>query len=141
MTDQPADAQIRSLLARIAHLADDGSLAEYLEQFTADAVWQMPANGAVGAPADRREGIDDIAAGVRTRRESGLQGPGTSTRHAIISIDVRVRSAELAHTVAYWLFFADTTTSPRLVSMGRYDDVIRCTDGRWRLAERTITIG
>jgi 3-phenylpropionate/cinnamic acid dioxygenase small subunit len=141
MTDQPADAQIRSLLARIAHLADDGSLEEYLEQFTADAVWQMPANAAVGAPADRREGIDDIAAGVRTRRESGLQGPGTATRHAIISIDVQVRSAESAHAVAYWMFFADTATSPRLVSMGRYDDVIRCTDGLWRLAERTITIG
>jgi 3-phenylpropionate/cinnamic acid dioxygenase small subunit len=141
MTDQPADAQIRSLLARIAHLADDGSLEEYLEQFTADAVWQMPANAAVGAPADRRVGIDDIAAGVRTRRESGLQGPGTATRHAVISIDVQVGSAESAHTVAYWMFFADTTTSPRLVSVGRYDDVIRRTDDRWQLAERTITIG
>jgi 3-phenylpropionate/cinnamic acid dioxygenase small subunit len=141
MTDQRADAQIRSVLARIAHLADDGSLEEYLEQFTADAVWQMPANEAVGAPADRREGIDDIAAGVRTRRESGLQGPGTATRHAIISIDVQIRSAELAHTVAYWLFFADTTTTPRLASMGRYDDVIRRTGGRWLLAERTITVG
>lgn len=141
MTDQPADAQIRSLLARIAHLADDGSLEEYLEQFTPDAVWQMPANDAVGAPADRREGIDDIAAGVRSRRESGLQGPGTATRHAIISIDVQVRSAELAHAVAYWLFFSDTSGVPRVVSMGRYDDVLRCTDGRWQLAGRTITVG
>lgn len=141
MTDQPADAQIRSLLARIAHLADDGSLEDYLEQFTPDAVWQMPANDAVGAPADRREGRDHIAAGVRARRQSGLQGPDTATRHAIISIDVHVDTPDVAQTVAYWLFFADTTTAPRLVSMGRYDDVLRRTDGRWQLAGRTITVG
>jgi len=141
MNIEAADAQIRSLLARIAHLADDGSIEDYLELFTADAVWQMPANEAVGAPADRREGREDIAAGVRARRESGLQGPGTATRHAIISIDVQVRSAELAEAVSYWLFFSDTSTAPRVVSVGRYDDVLHGSDGRWQLAERTITVG
>src|SRR6185437_8123400 len=56
-----ADAEIRNLLARIAHLADDGAVEDYLTQFTGDAVWEMPANPAAGAPADRRVGIADIA--------------------------------------------------------------------------------
>lgn len=136
-----ADGQIRSLLARIAHLADDGELEEYLGQFTADAVWSMPANPAAGAPADTRRGREDIAAGVRARRASGLQGPGTNTRHVLTTVSVDVRSADHAHATAYWLFFADTRTAVRLVSVGRYDDELRLEDGRWRLMRRTITVG
>jgi 3-phenylpropionate/cinnamic acid dioxygenase small subunit len=141
MTEVPADAQIRNVLARIAHLADDGTVEEYLEQFTDDAVWEMPANAAVGAPADRRTGLADIAEAVRARRQSGLQGPGTGTRHAIITIDVAVESTESARSVAYWLFLTDTTATPRLTSVGRYEDRLRLVEGRWRLAHRRITVG
>jgi 3-phenylpropionate/cinnamic acid dioxygenase small subunit len=141
MAAQPADAQIRNVLARISHLADDGSVEEYLDQFTEDAVWEMPANAAVGAPADRRSGLAEIAEGVRSRRSARLQGPGTASRHAIITIDVTLESAESARTVAYWLFLTDTTGSVRLASAGRYDDRLRLVGGRWRLAHRTITVG
>ena len=37
----PAE-QIRSTLARIAHLADTGSVEDYVEQFTREAEWNMP---------------------------------------------------------------------------------------------------
>jgi 3-phenylpropionate/cinnamic acid dioxygenase small subunit len=140
-TAQPADAQIRSLLARVAHLADAGTLEEYVELFTEDTVWGMPGNPAVGAPADRRTGRADIAEGVRARRASGLQGPGTATRHAVVTIDVTVESADSARSVAYWLFLADTTGTPRLTSTGRYDDELRLVDGGWRLGHRRITVG
>lgn len=136
-----ADAEIRNLLARIAHLADDGAVEDYLTQFTGDAVWEMPANPAAGAPADRRVGIADIADGLRSRRASGLQGPGTGTRHAVISIEVNLASERAASTVAYWLFFADTRSAPRLAGVGRYDDEVRLVAGRWRLAHRRITVG
>jgi 3-phenylpropionate/cinnamic acid dioxygenase small subunit len=135
------EEMIRSLLARIAQLADDGELDDYLDQFTADAVWSMPANPAVGAPADTRRGREDIAAGVRARRASGLQGPGTATRHVLTTVAVSLDSTGRAHATAYWLFFADTTSAVRLVSVGRYDDELRLEDGRWRLARRTITVG
>jgi 3-phenylpropionate/cinnamic acid dioxygenase small subunit len=133
-----ADGEIRSLLARVAQLADAGTVEEYLELFTEDAGWEMPANPAAGAPADRRAGRVDIAAGVRARRAAGLQGPGTATRHVVTSTAVDVGSAA---AVSYWMFFADTTTVPRLVGIGRYDDRLRRVDGRWLLAHRTITIG
>ncbi|HVQ92973.1 MAG TPA: nuclear transport factor 2 family protein [Mycobacteriales bacterium] len=133
-----ADGEIRSLLARVAQLADAGTIEEYLELFTEDAGWEMPANPAAGAPADRRVGRVDIGAGVRARRAAGVQGPGTATRHVVTSIAVDVESAA---AVSYWMFFADTSTVPRLVSLGRYDDRLRRVDGRWRLAYRTITVG
>jgi 3-phenylpropionate/cinnamic acid dioxygenase small subunit len=138
---QPADAQIRSLLARVAHLADGGALEDYLELFTEDAVWEMPANPAVGAPAAPRTGRAAIAEGVRARRGAGLQGPGTATRHAVITIDVTVESADSARSVAYWLFLRDTAGTPQLASTGRYDDRLRLVDGEWRLAHRSITVG
>ncbi|OFE10135.1 hypothetical protein A5N83_03920 [Rhodococcus sp. 1139] len=46
----PAE-QIRSTLARIAHLADTGSVEDYVEQFTRGAEWNMPANPDRGIPA------------------------------------------------------------------------------------------
>jgi 3-phenylpropionate/cinnamic acid dioxygenase small subunit len=133
-----ADGEIRSLLARVAQLADAGTVEEYLELFTEDAGWEMPANPAVGAPADRRAGRADIAAGVRARRAAGLQGPGTATRHVVTSTAVDVESGS---AVSYWMFFVETTTAPRLVSIGRYDDRLRRSDDRWLLAHRTITVG
>ncbi len=132
---------ITDLLGRIAHLADDGELADYIELFTEDAVWAMPANPAVGASGDRRVGREDILAGARARRESGLQGPGTATRHVITTVEVVSCSDDEARTVAYWLFVRNTTATPQIASMGRYDDVLRYTAEGWRLAERQITVG
>ncbi|MEN3358154.1 MAG: hypothetical protein V7637_2136 [Mycobacteriales bacterium] len=180
------DAEIRSLLARVAQVADAGTVAAYLELFTEDAVWEMPANPAVGAPAERRAGRADIGAGVRARRAAGMQGPGTATRHVVAGTAVLPAppttatpdprapdpatpdpaapdpaapdpaaaraavpgsaaagsaAAATAAAVSYWMFFADTTSAPRLVSVGRYDDELRQVAGQWLLARRTITVG
>jgi 3-phenylpropionate/cinnamic acid dioxygenase small subunit len=141
--DAGADAEIRSLLARVAQLADDGTVEAYLELFTDDAVWEMPANQAVGAPADRRAGRAAIGAGVRARRAAGMQGPGTATRHVVTGTAVlpAAPAATAAAAVSYWMFLADTTSAPRLVSIGRYDDELCQVGGRWLLARRTITVG
>lgn len=135
--------EIQSLLARLAHLADDGSVEDYLSNFTADAVWESAANPATGMPAQTRTGRADIAEGVRTRRAAGIQGPGTATRHVLTTIAVTPGEGDAAQATAtaYWTFFVDTTTAPRLSSIGRYDDDIRLVDGRWLLAHRRITMG
>jgi len=136
-----ASAQIHSLLSRLAHLADEGELSEYLDLFTPDAVWEMREAAPTGAAAQRRVGRDDIAAGVVERRASGMQGPGTATRHVLTTVDVQVQSADEARSVAYWMFFRDTDAVPQLTAMGRYDDVVRRTAEGWRLAHRVIRVG
>ncbi len=135
------DAEVRSLLARIAQLADGGELDEYISQFTDDAVWAMPANPLMGMDASTRRGHDEILAGVRERRGSGVQGPGTNTRHVITTTAVQVQDADHATARSYYLFFGDTTTTPTLRTMGQYDDVFVRGEHCWQLAHRTITVG
>ncbi len=96
-----ADAEIRTLLARIAHLADTGELDEYLTMFTNDAVWAMPENPLLDMPASSRQGQEEILAGARERRAAGVQGPGTDSRHVITTLAIDVEDA--AHDGAFVL--------------------------------------
>lgn len=141
MSTAPAIWEIHNTLARLAHLADDGELAEYLDLFTEDAVWETPAIGATGTEPDRREGRADIGAGATARRAKGGQGPGTATRHVVHTIEVAAGDNGTAASVAYWSFYRSTTTAPQLAGVGRYDDTWRLTDAGWKLARRRITLG
>jgi 3-phenylpropionate/cinnamic acid dioxygenase small subunit len=134
--------QIADLLARIAHLADDGELHDYLECFTQDAVWELRSATAAGAQPDRRVGRADIGEGVLARRSVGLQGPGSQTRHVITTIEVVRETDSRAEVVSYWQFYVNTAGTPTLVAMGRYDDELRREGAAgWSVAARRITSG
>jgi len=134
--------EIHQALARLAHLADDGEIGEYLAMFTDDAVWETPEVPATGTKADLRTGRADIGVGVAARRASGVQGPGSATRHAITTIEVLPGADDgTADSVSYFAFYRSTTTEPALATMGRYDDTWRLTAGGWKLAYRRITLG
>jgi uncharacterized protein (TIGR02246 family) len=128
-----AEFEIRNVIARVAHLADDGDLEEYASLFTEDGSWEYP-----GGP---RRGRADILAGARERRSQKVTGPGSNTRHVITTLAVHVEDATTAVADSYWLFWRDTTTSPALFNMGHYHDVVRHVDGAWRIARREITLG
>jgi uncharacterized protein (TIGR02246 family) len=134
------DSDIRSLLARLAHLADGGDLDEYLNLFTEDAAWVVPAIPQTGVAASERRGREEIGVGVRQRREAGVQGPGTATMHVVTTTDVRLDGDE-AVALSTWLFLADTSTTPRVQAVGRYRDTLRRTPAGWRLARREISAG
>lgn len=134
------DVAIMKLIARIAHLADTGDLADYAECFTDDATWHLPADAGVGLPPQVRAGIADIVQGAEERRASGMQGPGSSTRHVVSTIDVDV-DGDTAKSRAYWRYYGQTDATPQLMTMGQYDDVFRRTSTGWRLQQRTITRG
>ena len=134
------DADIRSLLARLAHLADSGDLDEYLTLFTEDAAWVVPAIPQTGVAASEKRGVEEIGAGVRERRAAGVQGPGTATMHVVTTIAVDIAGDE-ATAASTWLFLADTSTAPRVQAVGRYRDTLRRTPAGWRLARREISAG
>ena len=136
-----ADAEIRNVLARIAQLADSGDLDEYLSLFTDDATWAMPDNPSIGMLANVRRGHAEIRAGAEERRASGLQGPGTASRHVLTTVAVHLESDDRATVRSYFLFYQSTTTEPVLRTMGQYDDVLRRGERGWQLAHRTITPG
>jgi 3-phenylpropionate/cinnamic acid dioxygenase small subunit len=126
------EAAIGNLIARIAQLADDGDLADYVACFTPDAVWQMPR-----AP---RHGRADILAGGQERRAAGGAGPGSWTRHMVNTIVTTV-NGDTASASSYWQFYSTTRESPTLQVMGRYDDKFVRTDAGWLLDHRVITFG
>jgi uncharacterized protein (TIGR02246 family) len=128
-----AELKIRNLIARIALLADQGDLDEYIDQFTEDAVWSFP-----GAP---RHGRADIRTGAEERRATAVTGPGSNTRHVLTTISVQVDGDEAATADSYFLFYQNTTTAPTLFNMGHYKDTFTRQGDVWRLARRDITLG
>src|SRR5262245_5345285 len=136
------DAEIRSVLARIAQLADTCTdLDEYVALFTDDAVWGMPANPALDLPANQKHGRAEIRAGAEERRASGIQGPGTNTRHVLTTTSVTVESDERATARSYYLLVDSTTTTPTIRTIRQSDDVLVRSANGWQLTRRDITIG
>ena len=134
------DGEIRSLLARLAQLADSGDLDQYLSLLTDDIAWVVPAIPQTGVAASEKHGRDEVAAGVRERREAGIQGPGSNTMHLVTTISVQTDGDE-ATAASTWLFLADASTAPRIQAVGRYTDTLRRTPSGWRLARREISAG
>lgn len=131
---------VHNAIARLAHLADEGELADYLALFTDDAIWELT-DPTLGVAPDRRVGRADVEVGVTARRSAGVQGPGTATRHVVTTVSVQFEAPDTVTSVAYWMFYTGTTSAPRLNGMGRYDDVFRRTSTGWLLAHRTIRVG
>lgn len=143
-TQRVADElEIRNLLAQLTYLADtvtDADLDAYLDLFTEDATWAVLSDGILGA--QERRGRDQILEGVRERRRDGMQGPGTSTRHALHTVQVRFASADEAWATCYWHYYKETTSpSPVLAGMGEYRNRVVRTPAGWRLARREIVPG
>lgn len=141
MTEVIAREKIRSVVAEIARLADEGSIDEYLRLFDAGAVWNMPANPRTGASAQVRTGREEIGAAARERRASGAVGPGTHTEHRIVDTSVSLVSQDTAEAVSCWEFVVEIDTAARTTSQGRYRDVFRLVGDAWLLTERTISVG
>ncbi|MFI5386976.1 MAG: nuclear transport factor 2 family protein [Fimbriimonadales bacterium] len=132
-TTDTNELAIRNLLARIAHMADQGHLDEYVELFTVDASWELPDSS--------RRGRAEIRAGAEERRGSGLSGPGSFSRHVITTVAVQLIDNEKAVADSYFLFYRNTATSPTIFNMGHYHDDLRFDEGAWRIARRQITFG
>jgi hypothetical protein len=125
---------IRNLLAALAHAADDAEdlRSDYVGLFTDDAVWEGQAFG-------RRSGRADILAGARERRAAGSVGPGSHTRHVLTTTHVRV-DGDAAEARSVFLFYTATNHTPRLETLGVYEDELRRSPSGWKLAHRRIRI-
>lgn len=124
------EAEIRNLIAQLAHLADDGALGDYIQLFTEDAIW-----GGGGQPL--RRGHDSILEGAKTRRASGVVGPGSTARHVVTTSVVHV-TGETAKARSVFHFYINIDQQPTLAAMGVYDDTFVRTNDGWRLSKRLL---
>lgn len=131
--------EIRNLLSRLTHLADAGDLHEYVDLFTEDGSWEPPTGSE--PPVRALRGRADLLAGAIERREAGLSGPGTYTRHVVTNIAITRTSADTASGHSYWHFYVNTNRIHETGGMGTYDDEFRRTSRGWRLARRVSGLG
>jgi len=135
LTQRVADElEIRNLVARLAQLADEGDLDEYIQCFTEDAGWDG------GAVLGTVKGRAEILAAAQQRRAGGTSGPGTNTRHVITTSTVEV-SGNSATGRAVFHYYTDTHATPTLAMMGVYEDRFSRTDSGWCMAQRKVISG
>ncbi len=136
-----AESEIRNLVARLGHLADDGDIDEYLSLLTEDAEWTTP-----GRPT--RKGHADLRARILEDRAAGVQGPGAASRHVNTALWVEV-DGDRGRAESYFLYITNANggapgstvqdaSTPVVQLTGRYvDEFVRTPDG-WKLRSRTI---
>lgn len=130
------ESEIRNVVAKLAHMADADAddFGEYLSLWTEDATTIHP--------EDIAHGHEQILIRSRNLRERRVQGPGTNTLHLITTLWVRSIEGDDAYVDSYWQFYGDVDgPSPKLLSMGRYDDLLRRTPEGWKMHRRICTRG
>jgi hypothetical protein len=122
------DAAIRNLIGLAALLGDEGSPEEYRRVYAPDAVWQLG--------QATQSGADEIVAAAAARRAEGISGPGTGTRHFVVTLRVDV-AGDTARAVSYYTFLAGTA----IRTVGTYRDELARTRAGWQIRRREITPG
>ena len=127
-----AESGIRALISRAAMLGDTGAPEDYASVYSEDAIWQA---------STREIGLPAIIESARQRRSARTSGPGTNSKHLVTTMEITFDDSDTAQATSYFLFLADTTSSPRVSVAGTYTDRLARIDGEWRITERVTTTG
>jgi len=121
---------IRNLIARIAHLSDNGTLEDYIQCFHQDASW-----GGGGQPL--RRGHAEILEGARDRRSKGLTGPGSNALHVTATSWIELEG-DMASARTVFHFYTNVNSEPTLRVMGIYHDQFVREGDSWKLKQREL---
>ncbi|WP_370324178.1 nuclear transport factor 2 family protein [Euzebya sp.] len=126
---------ILDLISRYGHCYDEGDLDAMADCFTADATFEIR-GGIAGMPAVM-EGREAIRQAMGARRASTATA---QRRHLITNAIVDADGPHRARTASYLLLGSTVEGSLHLPVTGRYADVVVRDGGRWRFAERVLTM-
>jgi 3-phenylpropionate/cinnamic acid dioxygenase small subunit len=129
------ERSILRLLHRYAHAMDMGRETEWVDTFTADAVFDV-VEVVGGRRVHREEGRGDLAAYV-----AGYPKPPQFRKHVVTDPIIEI-NGDTATVEAYWLLLQrdDADGMPVLAAFGHYHDRLVKTDGGWRIAERVAEV-
>ena len=126
-----AREQIRDLVARYNANGDAGRFGPMLELFCADAVMHLPSGSHRGTAE-----IEAMFTQAARKTGSGESARASFIRHFTATLQIDLASANDASSRCYYQVLTDRG----LDHWGRYLDRYRVEDGRWRFAERTVTV-
>jgi hypothetical protein len=123
-----AESALRSLIAKVALTGDLGTPEDYRQVYSDDAVWQW------GSTVDT--GIDAIIASARARREQGVSGPGSGSKHVVQVMSIELLDPANARAVSYFTFYTQITGDVKVGPVGTYRDELAVVDGSWKITKR-----
>ena len=126
-----AREQIRDLVARYNANGDSGRFDPMLELFTDDAVMHIPS----GSHRGKGE-IEAMFADATRKTGGGDDARAAFIRHFTATLQIDLVSPTEATSRCYYQVLTDRG----LDHWGRYLDRYRLDGGRWRFAERTVTV-
>jgi hypothetical protein len=122
--------EIRHLLARYCHAADDSNTAAFEDCFAPDGVLV-----AAGVTIPRAKLTKMKQADLEAK--SKMPQP-TGSKHLTINSTIDVRANE-ARVLSDFLAFSASPNGWQLAGIGRYTDELVKTQGRWLIRSREIT--
>jgi len=117
---------VRATLAAYTQALDDGRTDDVVATFCADGGCDIPGMG-------RHEGHEALRAAYAT------WVPRRPQRHLVLNTLVTEGNDHEAHAVSDVVFLLLGTTGWGIRLVGRYDDVLRYDEGRWRFVRRVAT--
>jgi benzoate/toluate 1,2-dioxygenase beta subunit len=137
-------AEVEAFLYREARLLDRQRFSDWLELFTADAVYWIPSNSDDLDPARQVSIVYDDASRLRERvwrLESGLayaQEPQSRTVHLVANVEVRGAGDELEAESAFTV--SEFRRDRQFVHAGRCLHALRREGGELRIAQKKVEL-
>jgi len=117
-------AGVRATMAAYTQALDDGRTDDIIATFCADATCAIPGLGT-------HEGRDAL------RLAYNQVKPSVPQRHVVVNTLVSDWTDDEAHATSDVIFLLKGESGWAIQLVGRYDDVLRRADGRWRFHRRT----
>ena len=125
--------EITALVHSYARLLDRGDVDAVVALFE-HATWRSePAGSVLRGSAEVRPVYERMTA----------SGGGRRTKHLLTNVSVEVEpGATTGSSHCYWTVLQATASGPRIdvILSGQYTDTFDQVDGRWRFADRLITV-
>jgi len=116
--------EIRQLLVRNLQLGDANDMAAWVDTYTDDAVFRSPVLDL--------DGRDELVEGGPKLRAA------VPARHWVGNVLIDLEGDEAV--ADSYLLVVTAAAPPVLMASGAFHDKLRRVDGRWRIAERTLTL-
>lgn len=133
---------ITEVLYRYAHHIDRGEIDDFLEIFVPDLRYRVRMRNLEGGFDDRV----DFTGRARLRQFAemvyqSIWGPSRSGQVNVITQPLITLNDDKATALTYHTLVKGDTKGREVTSYGRYrDELMRCADGKWRIASRIAEV-
>ena len=117
---------VRATMAAYVQALDDGRVEDIVATFCADGVVEIEGMGT-------HQGHDAL------RVAYASWAPRRPQRHLVLNTLVTEWTEQQAHATSDVIFILQGKAGWAIQLVGRYDDVLRCEEGRWRFQKRVAT--